>query len=60
MTIDTSPPMSGVVVDGRLNSFIDQNFSSSKSSVELQWDGFSDPESGIKEYAVKVIKRKYV
>ena len=52
--------MSGIVVDGRLNSFVDQEYSSSKSSVELQWDGFSDPESGIKEYAVKVSKQKYV
>ena len=58
VVIDLSPPISGIVVDGIKQNFDDVQFSSSKSSVEVQWDRFSDPESGIKEYSVKISKQK--
>ena len=60
VVIDVTPPESGFVVDGSLDNFADLEFSSFKSTVELQWHGFSDPESRIKEYDIKIMKRGYV
>lgn len=54
--IDLSPPEPGAVVDGRLDHFEDLEFSSSKSSVDLQWKKSSDSESGIKQQDVKISK----
>lgn len=56
--IDLSPPILGSAVDGNQENFEDLEYSSAKSSLAVQWDGFSDPESGIKEYAIKVLKQK--
>lgn len=57
VVIDLTPPEPGTLVDGTSVNFSDLEFSSSKSSVELQWGGFSDPESGIKKFDVKVMKQ---
>ena len=46
-----------MVVDGVDESYEDVVFSSSKSTVGVQWEGFADPESGIREYAVKISKK---
>ena len=59
MLIDLSPPEPGAVVDGRLDHFEDLEFSSSKSSADLQWKKSSDSESGIKQQDVKVSKQRY-
>ena len=44
--VDTTPPESGVVIDGLQ---VDNNYQST-SGIEVSWTGFSDQGSGIAEY----------
>ncbi|XP_070573951.1 uncharacterized protein [Ptychodera flava] len=53
---DATPPESGWIKDG-LNPDEDVVFSSEPSTVSANWDGFSDPESDIKEYSVTVWRK---
>ncbi|XP_070574642.1 uncharacterized protein [Ptychodera flava] len=53
---DATPPESGWIKDG-LNPDEDMVFSSEPSTVSANWDGFSDPESNIKEYSVTVWRK---
>ena len=56
--MDLTPPIAGLVVDGDLPQFKDKVFSSSKSTVNLQWKDFYDPESGIREYKIDVLRKR--
>ena len=46
VTVDTTPPESGVVVDG----LEEDNEYMSTTGIEVSWSGFSDQGSGISEY----------
>eukprot|EP00058_Branchiostoma_floridae_P003025 XP_002588513.1 hypothetical protein BRAFLDRAFT_79466 [Branchiostoma floridae] len=50
---DATPPVEGTLRDG-LEPDSDLAFSSEPSTVSANWDGYSDPESGIGDYAVTV------
>ncbi|CAH1239174.1 HEG1 [Branchiostoma lanceolatum] len=50
---DATPPVEGSLRDG-LEPDSDLQFSSEPSTVSANWDGYSDPESGIGDYAVTV------
>ena len=54
VTIDLSPPEPGEIVDGTNDAFEDLKYSSSSSSVSVQWRNFADQESNISDYAVKI------
>ena len=56
--IDLTPPVPGSVYDGREEGPTDVVFSSESATVSSQWEGFTDPESGITEYKVSVFRRK--
>lgn len=53
MLVDVTPPVPGLVVDGS-DITNDDNFTSEAATVTTTWDGFYDPESGIRDYAVSV------
>ncbi|XP_035696857.1 uncharacterized protein LOC118430254 [Branchiostoma floridae] len=50
---DATPPVEGTLRDG-LEPDSDLAFSSEPSTVSANWAGYSDPESGIGDYAVTV------
>ncbi|CAH1277633.1 Hypp9726 [Branchiostoma lanceolatum] len=50
---DATPPVEGTLWDG-LDPDSDLQFSSEPSTVSANWDGYSDPESGIRDYAMTV------
>ncbi|XP_066289761.1 uncharacterized protein [Branchiostoma lanceolatum] len=50
---DATPPVEGTLRDG-LDPDSNLQFSSEPSTVSANWDGYSDPESGIGDYAVTV------
>ncbi|XP_035668224.1 uncharacterized protein LOC118410558 isoform X2 [Branchiostoma floridae] len=50
---DATPPLEGTLRDG-LEPDSDLEFSSEPSTVSANWDGYSDPESDISDYAVTV------
>ncbi|XP_066275501.1 uncharacterized protein [Branchiostoma lanceolatum] len=50
---DATPPVEGTLRDG-LEPDSDLQFSSEPSTVSANWDGYSDPESEIGDYAVTV------
>ena len=52
--IDTTPPVASWIRDG-LNATDDMMFSSETSTKPCNWDPFSDPESEIANYQVKVV-----
>ena len=54
--VDITPPVSGVVLDGLVNT-IDKSYSSSLTMVEANWNGFYDFESSIAQYTVTVFHR---
>ncbi|KAK3612515.1 hypothetical protein CHS0354_024486 [Potamilus streckersoni] len=54
--VDLTKPEVGEVVDGNLTGFKDVQFSASKSTVDLQWQGFHDPESHIRQYDVQILR----
>lgn len=56
--VDLTKPDSGIAVDGIKEGFTDLRYSPSKSTVQLQWDNFYDPESGIREYDVQVARKR--
>ncbi|XP_038062441.1 uncharacterized protein LOC119732930 [Patiria miniata] len=56
-TVDLTPPIQGSVYDGLLPGPTDLDFSSEPATVEAQWKGFSDPESGIEDYQVTVYRK---
>lgn len=51
--IDTTAPVLGTVSDGR-DGLDDTEYTYDTSTVKVHWQGFSDPESGLKEYNVTV------
>ncbi|XP_053400990.1 uncharacterized protein LOC123541000 [Mercenaria mercenaria] len=57
--VDLTKPVKGKAVDGNINNLTDVQYSSSKSTVQLQWDHFYDPESGIREYDVQIARRRH-
>lgn len=56
--VDLTKPVAGEVADGGLADFKDQVYSASKSTYNLQWRKFFDPESGIREYNVDVYRTR--
>lgn len=52
--VDTTNPVSGMVVDGKDATFTDVQYTTSRAKVEVQWKDFSDPESFIRNYQVQV------
>ncbi|XP_022100338.1 uncharacterized protein LOC110984441 [Acanthaster planci] len=57
VTVDLTPPMQGNVWDSSLAGTTDDlDFSSRPATVEAQWHGFSDPESGIKDYQITIYR----
>lgn len=46
--------MSGTVIDGGGN--VDLEFTAARAKVEASWNGYSDPESTIRQYRVQVEK----
>ncbi|XP_060596420.1 uncharacterized protein LOC132750448 [Ruditapes philippinarum] len=56
--VDLTKPERGISVDGNFANFSDMQYSSSKSTVQCQWDHFYDPESGIREYDVQVERKR--
>ena len=62
MSIDLTPPVKGVVKDGK-DPNEDMRYSSKASTVASTWKQFSDPESGLKNYLVNIYRKpagKYV
>ncbi|XP_022102001.1 uncharacterized protein LOC110985344 [Acanthaster planci] len=57
VTVDLTPPIQGSVYDGLLPGPTDLEFSSKPATVEAQWEGFSDPDSGIEDYQVTVYRK---
>ncbi|XP_066289112.1 uncharacterized protein [Branchiostoma lanceolatum] len=55
---DATPPVEGTLRDG-LEPDSDLQFSSEPSTVSANWDGYSDPESGIGDYAVTVQRTSF-
>ena len=53
--VDVTPPLKGIVKDGN-DPNSDEIYSSEASTVSCVWRGFSDPESGIKQYGVDVYR----
>lgn len=53
MLVDITPPIRGMVSDGKRNER-ELKFSSETVSKYANWEGFSDPESGIAEYKIDV------
>lgn len=51
--MDVTPPLPGSVADGKAESH-DLKYSSETASKYTNWNGFSDPESGIASYKVDV------
>ncbi|XP_022103294.1 uncharacterized protein LOC110986022 [Acanthaster planci] len=58
VTVDLTPPIQGNVYDGLLPGHTDLDFSSRPATVEAQWHGFYDPDSGIKDYQVTVYRKQ--
>ena len=56
--VDTSDPLAGQVVDGKEAGFSDVQYTTSRARVEVQWRGFSDPESAIRNYQVQVYRAR--
>ncbi|KAL5015119.1 hypothetical protein ScPMuIL_009389 [Solemya velum] len=54
--VDLTKPVPGEIVDGNSPSFEDMEFTAAKATVAAQWRGYSDPESYIREYKIKVMK----
>ncbi|XP_038050728.1 uncharacterized protein LOC119723897 [Patiria miniata] len=57
VTVDLTPPLQGSVYDGLLPGPTDLEFSSKPATVEAQWQGFSDPDSGIDDYQVTIYRK---
>ena len=57
--MDLTKPIPGDVVDGIRTDFDDIQFSASPARVEVQWTNYSDPESTIEKYEVKVEAIRY-
>ncbi|XP_033637723.1 uncharacterized protein LOC117298529 [Asterias rubens] len=57
VSVDLTPPVQGSVYDGLLPGPTDLEFSSKPATVSAQWQGFSDPESGIEDYQVTVYRK---
>lgn len=57
--VDLTSPMTGEVVDGKEASFTDVQYTTSRAKVEVQWRGYSDPESFINNYQVQVHRARY-
>ena len=53
--IDLTPPVEGYVKDGAVKGQ-DIRYSSEAASVGANWDGYTDPESGIRDYRLSVYK----
>ena len=53
VTIDTSPPTLGTVLDGTSNI----SYSSSLTTISAMWSNFEDPQSGITNYAIKIYRQ---
>ena len=53
VTIDTSPPTLGTVLDGTSNI----SYSSSLTTISAMWSNFEDPQSGITNYAIKFYRQ---
>jgi hypothetical protein len=58
--VDTTIPVPGEVVDGKEASFTDVQYTTSRAKVEVQWRGYSDPESFIDNYQVQVHRARYI
>ncbi|XP_052806221.1 uncharacterized protein LOC128235438 [Mya arenaria] len=56
--VDLTKPLQGNVVDGDFSNFKDRKYSHSKSSVQVQWNNFHDPESGIRSYSASVERNR--
>ncbi|XP_052806226.1 uncharacterized protein LOC128235445 [Mya arenaria] len=56
--VDLTKPLPGYVVDGNFPNLKDKKYSHSKSSVQVQWNNFHDPESGIRSYSTSVERNR--
>ncbi|CAH1802680.1 unnamed protein product [Owenia fusiformis] len=55
VSIDMTNPIRGWMKDG-LDKKIDSNFTSKTASVQVNWGGYQDPESGISDYSLAVYR----
>ena len=46
IVVDRTPPLIGIINDGAVIS-LDTEYQSSLDTICVNWEGFSDPESGI-------------
>ena len=53
VTVDRTPPLVGAVNDGSVIS-LDASFQSSLNELCVNWEGISDPESGVVEIEWRV------
>ena len=51
MTVDTTAPRPGIVLDTLMQSVDDIDFQNSTTQLSARWSNFADDESGITEYA---------
>ena len=54
VTVDLSPPASGVVLDGEGMEYKDAMAQVQRGRYSARWFGFNDPESGIHHYEVAI------
>ncbi|XP_078620549.1 uncharacterized protein LOC144887293 isoform X2 [Branchiostoma floridae x Branchiostoma japonicum] len=54
--VDLTPPKGGYLEDGE-NPGEDLVFSSNPATVSAHWGNFSDPESGIQDYTIAVLRK---
>ena len=52
--VDTTPPLAGYVVDGKVSEREDMKYTSETVTKTCHWNGYLDPESGIDKYKVDV------
>ncbi|CAH1802777.1 unnamed protein product [Owenia fusiformis] len=57
VSIDMTKPIKGWIKDG-LDKDIDSNFTSKTASVQVNWNGYGDPESGIVDYSLAVYRER--
>ncbi|XP_070557450.1 uncharacterized protein [Ptychodera flava] len=54
IVVDSTPPEKGVVYDGSLPDFKDQDYQTHVSNISVRWKGFNDPHTAIVGYSLKI------
>ena len=57
VTVDTTPPVKGWIKDGDTPD-VDILYTSDPATVATHWDGFSDPESQLKDFELEVYRKR--